>query len=195
MWTVYPLLVLAVLSTMRPYFYGTYHLEMAAEAEAWTSKELRKVCGPGWHVVEGISFAFHDVDHVLVGPSGVYAIETKFTDSAIDLTTRRGAEWAQRWAQQAVEGTRSIRLLLLNDFAVDVYPGVLVWGSEVGGTPHFVDGVRVLRPKDLDLPWMPWRNGVEVLSPREIGAIVAKLLEYRDVRLKYERAGRSARAA
>jgi hypothetical protein len=56
MWVVYPLLVLAVLSAMRPYFYGTYHLEMATEAEAWTSKELRKACGPGWHVVDGIWF-------------------------------------------------------------------------------------------------------------------------------------------
>ena len=54
LWSVLPLTVLSGLFALRPYFYGPYHLEMGAEAEAWTSKELRKVYGAGWHVVDGI---------------------------------------------------------------------------------------------------------------------------------------------
>lgn len=195
LWMVIPMMVLAGLFALRPLIYATYHLEMGAEAEAWTSKELRKVCGPGWHVVDGISFAFHDVDHVLVGPGGVYAIETKYTDSRVDLTTRSGAERANWWAAQAIESARSIRLLLPNDFRIlDVYPGVLVWGNEVSGTPHSVDGVPVLRRKDLDLPWMPWRNHCEALSGPEAKAIVRNLIDYRDMRLKYESANRATKA-
>lgn len=187
MWVVYPLLVLAVLSSLRPMFYGTYYLEMGAEAEAWTSKELRKACGPGWHVIDGVSFAFHDVDHVLVGPSGVYAIETKYTDSSIDMGTAKGQEWATRWASQAVEGARSIRLLL-RDLGIDhVYPGVIAWGSEISGNPRFIEGVPVLRRRDLQEEWMPWRRKVSVLTTEEIRLIVRKLAEYRNVRMEYAR--------
>lgn len=195
LWAVIPATCACVLGAGWDQLAGTYYLVCGRDAEKWTSKELRKVCGPGWLVVDGISFAFHDVDHVVVGPGGVYAIETKCTDSSINLSSPRGRDWAARWADQAVAGARSIRLLL-RDLDVDqVYPGVLVWGSEITGNPRFIDGVPVMRRKDLTEPWMPWRNGTRVLSDEDVRRIVSKLTEYRNVRLSYERSGPVNKAA
>lgn len=188
MWAVLPLMVLSGLIAVRPFVYGTYHLEMGAEAEAWTSRALKKASGPGWHIVDGVSFAYHDVDHVLVGPGGVYAIETKYTDSTIDLTSRRGREIASRWADQAVEGARSLRLLLRDHQVDQVYSGVLVWGTEMTGAPCFHEGVPLLRRRDLDADFMPWRREDAVLAPLQVEAIFDALREYRDSRIQYIRA-------
>lgn len=195
MWVVYPVVVLAVLSAMRPYFYGTYHLEMGAEAEAWSSTALKKAAGARWQVIDGVSFAYHDVDHVLVGPGGVYAIETKYTDSSIDLDTRRGWERAARWTDQAVEGARTIRLFLRGHGAPDVYAGVIVWGSEMLGTPRFVEGVPIVQACDLGQPFTPWARGVEVLTDLQVEVIACELRRFRAERLRHDRAARAAQAA
>ncbi len=194
-WGALPAICFAVLAGYWDQLAGTTSLSNGRDAEAWTSKELRKVCGPGWHVVDGISFAFHDVDHVLVGPGGVYAVETKYSDSTIDLSSRRGQECAARWAEQALEGARSIRLLLW-DLDVDhVYPGVVAWGSEISGNPRFINGVPILRPGDLQEVWMPWRRDQQVLNESQVNAIVSELVAHRDKRLAYERGHARHRAA
>lgn len=186
LWAVVPATFLCVTGAAWDQLAGTYNLANGRDAEKWTSKELRKVCGPGWHVVDGISFAFHDVDHVLVGPGGVYAIETKYTDSMIELSSRRGYEWVRPHLEQAIEGARSIRYLLWNH-KVSVEPIVFVWGGEVTGSPASFDGVPVLRRKGLDHPDLPWLKSGTVLSQDKVDEIVQWLLEYRDKRIRYDR--------
>ncbi len=194
LWFVIPMTCFAVLGTMWDQIAGTYHLVSGRDAEKWTSKELRKVMGPGWHVVDGISFAFHDVDHVVVGPGGVYAIETKYTDSTIDFATINGRQRSDRWVEQAEEGARSVRFLLW-DNNVDVYPGVVVWGGHITGGPYFRDGVPVLRPTDLEQHFAPWHRDIHVLSEPQVDAIVRALRGYRDKRLRHEREKPAAQAA
>lgn len=194
-WGVIPAVCFAVLVGYWEQLAGTANLVNGRDAERWTSKELRKVCGPGWHVVDGISFAFHDVDHVLVGPGGVYAIETKYTDSVIDLDTLRGQEWATRWADQAREAALSVRYLLWNETRKPVTAAVLVWGSDVSGTPRHLDGVPILRRRNLHDDSVPWRRGLDALSKVEVDGIVAELKRYRDARVEYDRRNAHRKAA
>lgn len=47
-------------------------------AEEWTADELRKLRREGWTVVNHVMLVHADVDHVVLGPGGFLAIETKF---------------------------------------------------------------------------------------------------------------------
>jgi hypothetical protein len=186
LWAVIPAMFLGATGAAWDQLAGTYHLVSGRDAEKWTSKELRKACGPGWHVVDGVSFAFHDVDHVLVGPGGIFAIETKYTDSSVDLGSRRGQELAKRWAEQAIQGALSIRYCLWHETRQPIVPLVIVWGSEVSGSPRLVAGVPILRRKDLN-DSMPWQRNAAVLSGDQVRAIVASLEKHQAMRLIHER--------
>jgi hypothetical protein len=58
---------------------GTGPLTMGAVGEAWTSAELRPLRGRGWKLLDHVYYRFGDIDHVLVGPSGVIVVETKWS--------------------------------------------------------------------------------------------------------------------
>lgn len=94
----------------------------------------------GWPVVNGLSFYDGDIDHVVVTPSGVLGVSTKYRFRQID----RKRMTAQRWrdlasAQHA--GHRVRNLLESKTFAVDVPTmGVLVvWGD---GAPTLAEGYK-----------------------------------------------------
>jgi hypothetical protein len=109
-------------------------------AEQWSLDGLRKV--RGWGVVDNLPFEREDVDHVVVAPSAVLAVETKYHARALPGSTvettrhRRDLDAAERAAHK-------IRLLLraenLRDAAV-VVPVLIVWGP---GAPELPDGHRV----------------------------------------------------
>ncbi|MPZ90022.1 MAG: hypothetical protein GEU68_00065 [Actinobacteria bacterium] len=185
-WAAVPSLFLALLFFGRELFDGTYHLVNALEAEGWTSKDLRRWLGRDWHVVDWISFEFHDVDHVVVGPGGVLAVETKWTDSKLDLRSSRGKTRAHEWIQQATNGSRSVQYLLSSfGYRLRVSPVVVVWGPEISGVP-LESEVPVLRPKEMKSHASVWRNSSSNLSREQIDDIRARLLEYREMREKHE---------
>jgi hypothetical protein len=47
---------------------------MGDEAEQWTARELRKMRRQGWRLVNQFQLALGDIDHVLIGPGGAYAV-------------------------------------------------------------------------------------------------------------------------
>jgi hypothetical protein len=113
MWALAPFGFLIALGAIRSQLEGTYHLESGLEAEAWTSRDLKKALGRGWYVVDGISFGdMGDVDHVAVGPSGVFAVETKYTDSTQD--SRAGRAIAEGWIVLSTEQVESVRAAFLD---------------------------------------------------------------------------------
>ena len=184
-WAAVPSLFVAFFFFGHELFDGTYHLVKGLDAERWTSKDLRKLLGQDWHVVDWVSFKFHDVDHVVVGPGGVIAVETKATDSKLDLSGR-GQTRALEWMDQAFDGSRSVRLLLQSfGYRLPVSPLVVVWGSEISGTPLMGD-VPVLRPRELEAQVAGWRNAPGQLTREQVDDIHAKLIEYRSMREKHE---------
>lgn len=106
----------------------------------------------GWQHIDGLYFQRHgDVDHTLIGPRGVYAIETKWTSeewSVVDGQLR-GAHTGTLLLQ-AHDSAERIRLALnygperLN---VEVRAMLFLWGPGAPNIPggfRDIDGVRVV---------------------------------------------------
>lgn len=138
-----------------------------ATAEALSGYRLRR---RGWHVINGLLFAGHgDIDHVLVGPGGVFVFESKWTsrpcrierDKVLGLIGREPVS-------QARDGARKVERMLRygsQHFDVAVRPVVVLWGS---GAPHLddgwdeVDGVLIFEGRN-EKAWLPLLDG-SVLS-------------------------------
>jgi len=95
-----------------------------------------------WQVVKGLpQLAGGDIGHILVGPGGVFAIESTWTPNNCELD--HGAVVGLQGREpvaQAQESARSIRQILLDcpeHLDVTVHSVVVVWGP---GSLHLDDG-------------------------------------------------------
>jgi hypothetical protein len=158
---------------------GTASTMMGDLAEQWTASELRRMRDQGWHVVNHFVLATDDIDHVLVGPGGAYALETKW--SATPWESDFGRARLRYAVGQASANARRLRLWHpLKSRRVQVEPVVVLWG---GGVPDYeeneritsVDGVTVLTGHAL-LSWAVGRD-LEVLSDDQIIDVWAALDE------------------
>ena len=119
--------------------WGTGRLGEVATDEAVVTWRRRST---DWQVVRGVPHSDEaDIGHVLVGPGGVYAIESTWThdECAIDHGAIVGLHGREPVAQ-AQESARSIQQLLHDSpdhLDVVVHPVVVVWGP---GGPHLEDG-------------------------------------------------------
>jgi hypothetical protein len=106
-------------------------------AEQWTSAALRKLGRGRWRVIDRVDFEDMDVDHVVIGPAGVLAVETKWSSE----WRYEGGKLQFRFGDpigQARRGARKIRYLLLSyGIHVDPVPVLCLWGP---GLPDFPDG-------------------------------------------------------
>lgn len=177
-WTTVPLVLVIGTAMAWSKFDGTYYLEGARDAERWTSKDLRKTLGRGWHVVDGIHFWHGDADHVVVGPSGVYVVEVKNTDSVLDLSSRYGRDQSEEWVDAVRRRARSTRLLL-NGHGVEVGCLIVIWGLEVSGSPQECAGVPVIHRRDLPNELKTWLDQDSVLSSVQVQSIADDLVAYR----------------
>jgi hypothetical protein len=118
-------------------------------AEQFTSDEVRRLRRRGWRVVDRVEFEHGDVDHVVLGPGGVYAIETKWTSRPWHLEQGRFTnDFAMRAVRQSRRGRDRIYHLLRGNFGreMEVTAVLVVWGE---GRPRLraaatVDGVVVV---------------------------------------------------
>lgn len=123
---------------------GTGGALIGADAEEWTAQGLRDGAGPGWHVISHFRLKVWDMDHVLVGPGGVFVLETKWRSEPWDFDKpgrdmRRAVEQVERNAQDLT------RWHYLKSIGIgSAFPVVVVWGSwarglesigRVGSTP------------------------------------------------------------
>jgi hypothetical protein len=96
----------------------------------------------GWRVVNNLYFEGHgDVDHVLIGPGGVFAIESKWTNVPWAVT-RDGISGPERSpTKQARLGARKIASELRAvpiPLSLAVTPVVVLWGP---GAPEISEGI------------------------------------------------------
>lgn len=149
------------------------------DAEEWTSQELRRLRPRGpWTVIDAVEFDRLDVDHVVVGPSGVFAVETKWTSARLDGTDLAAPRW-RRALEQSHFGARKIRLLLrAQGVRVDVRPVLILWGPALVDPPEgsaVVDGVLVCWGRQAKL----WRPLLEKAGEEQAaGAARAALQRY-----------------
>jgi len=104
---------------------GFGHKRTGIRAEEWTAGELRSLRKHGWRVVNHVMLEHSDVDHALVGPGGLLAVETKFRSdwssarSELDGIARAAKAAAQKLAPR-MRARRS-----------QVVPLVVMWGPGV----------------------------------------------------------------
>jgi len=149
------------------------------------------VCGPsrrrqGWRLVNGLGFhGLGDVDHVLIGPGGVFAIESKYTTSPCE-EAQFGVDgiYGREPVSQATRAAQKIQRMLKHGpgrFDVSVTPLVVIWGRGRLKPPKgstVINGVLVCdgtRSGD----WLSLLAD-EQLDDQTIHAIERELLTYLD---------------
>jgi hypothetical protein len=122
---------------------GSYSYRVGALGEEWTEEVLRKLAPP-WRVRSNVSFGAFDVDHVAVGPTGVLAVESKWTSGEWDIAASRLDPYLKSKISQARERAKAVATVVGPD--VVVHPVLVCWGPRVrrvdrGGS--WIDGVFV----------------------------------------------------
>lgn len=125
---------------------GTAPVMMGDQAERWTAGELRKLRRHGYKVVNGMMLKSWDIDHVLLGPGGAYAVETKWSATPWNVRSERVRDAAHRVAGNARSLQLWAELKAIGITGVD--PVLVLWsaGTADPATPavSMVDGVTVV---------------------------------------------------
>ena len=71
-----------------------------AEGEEAVGGILESLAADGWHVIHDVSFGRGNIDHVVVGPGGVFAVETKSHAGRISLERLDPKMLSQAYAEK-----------------------------------------------------------------------------------------------
>jgi hypothetical protein len=113
---------------------GTVAPGIGAMAETWSASELRRLTKHGWLVINGVPLEGRDLDHVLIGPGGVIAIESKW--SAYGWRLHPPDDQVEAAIGQATANARSLRLWeAVKASGAPVASAVLLWGGTRATTP------------------------------------------------------------
>ncbi len=147
---------------------STFMWWLGAEGERMTGKEIEKLSENEWHCEHSIKHAHGDWDHVLIGPPGIFLVDSKSLSNtavvasdalrsgrlAFNGSVFRGGAWDVNKALEARLGRR----------APFVTPVVAIWGDfpqelvEAGEKPVvYVEGERLASwlgelPEKLNAP-------------------------------------------
>jgi hypothetical protein len=135
----------------------------------------------GWRLVNGLYLSGHgDIDHILVGPRGVFVIESKWTSSPCRIERGEivGLLGRVTVAQAGNGAVKVERLLRLGGQRLDVNvtPVVVIWGPgglrlDQGSTE--IDGVLVCEGR-RHRDWLRQLDG-PALDPRQVEDIIRML--------------------
>jgi hypothetical protein len=167
-------IVLAMLHT------GTGPRIMGGTAEQWTVDSLRAMEKHGYALINHTGLHPGDMDHVLVGPGGVYLLETKWSATAWDISP--DSFWLTSASAPLLRGMRALELFLRPQ-GVQRVEGVLVLWGQAGSRlressspiQRTGDGVVVLPGEALER-WMLGRPR-GALDDTQSRAAAAKLAE------------------
>jgi hypothetical protein len=152
--------VLAALAMMTQQATGTAQTGMGATAEQWTASELRQLRKAGGRVVNHLALERGDIDHVLIAPSGLYAVETKWSANGWNLTAR--SDRLDAALSQVRRNARHLRLWhpVAAAQISTVRPVLFLWGGTEVPKPE-----RPTRIDDVDIVYgikasQVWRAAV-----------------------------------
>jgi hypothetical protein len=165
-----------------------WHIErwrVGANGERATAKALRPLVVAGWTLINDIATGRGNFDHVLVGPRGVFLLETKNLSGIVSV--ERGV-LSVRWHEDPHDGHENPRLARrVRGAAAELHKALREHGS-----PTRVQPVVVLwatfEQRSLLSDRVAWIRGKEVanvlkerpveLSAREIGRVTQALLAF-----------------
>ena len=143
---------------------------MGDQAEQWTASELRQLGRRGWRLVNHFALGRDDIDHVLIGPGGAYAVETKW--SATSWRAEFGRRRLRDAVAQAQRNARALRLWHpLKSRDIPVQAALVLWGLGTNKWPpgeriQVIDGVTMIAGSALRA-WVDQR-GDGVLGETQI---------------------------
>lgn len=113
--------------------YTAFSWWIGAEGERSTAREIEKL-GSSWHCEHDIRHGYGNYDHVLVGPSGIYLVDTKtvgrgtcrVTDDKLTCGNVRHPGHGFRGAALALHKSLEAKLGSRPPF---VHPVVVIWGD------------------------------------------------------------------
>jgi hypothetical protein len=124
---------------------GTASTMMGDEAEQRTAQELRKLRNRGWKLINHVSLQGRDIDHVLLGPGGVFGVETKWTADSWAVAPDDPRVVAA--CGQVSRNTKTLRSWLRNLGVSSVEPVIFLWGAGARDLPP----VQTLRRGDQEV--------------------------------------------
>jgi roadblock/LC7 domain-containing protein len=133
---------------------GTAARSMGATAEQWTASELRGLRRRGWRLVNGFVLSGGDTDHVLVGPAGVFVLESKW--SADTWASERAQARIRQALDQVQANARRMRLWdPVKKSGLPVQPVLVLWGRalDTANPTADISGVTVLRGRSAIRAW------------------------------------------
>jgi Nuclease-related domain len=74
--------------------------DRGATGEEQVGSLLNGLEGKGWHAIHDASLGHGNVDHILIGPAGVFTVETKSHPGPVRVARIHGATLSQALAQQ-----------------------------------------------------------------------------------------------
>jgi hypothetical protein len=170
---------------------GQQHKFFGANAEADSSRVLGRLRRHGWRVVDDVAFDRFNIDHVVVGPGGIFAVETKWTSRRWQVADGRLSTGGPADpVRQAANGATTIARLLKHHANVveQVHPVVVIWGP---GRPRVARGGTLLRDDVTILDGRHCRTFFRELEPRLREDVVLHAAEalyaFVDQRDKYNR--------
>ncbi len=141
-----------------------------AEGEKATAKALRPLVRKGWTLVNDIDTGRGNIDHVLVGPPGVFLLESKNLNGALSVAA---GVLSVRWREDPSDGYENRRLApMMKNRAQDleqrlqrqgveasVQPLVVLWG-------HFPQ--RSILNRSTGVAWVDGKQLRRVLQERPV---------------------------
>ena len=178
-WTAFALrgLPFALLSLALIGVMGTAHHHLSPKVERWlqgaegereVAAVLTQLKADGWQAIHDISLGRGNVDHILVGPGGIFTIETKSNRGRIGIDRIDPKMLKQAYAQKK---------LLERITGLDVQP-LLVFSQAylVGSVPAQRKGVTVLPARMLQHYFSRRRPTIETSEANEVYTRLAAAL-------------------
>lgn len=145
---------------------GTGPVMMGDHAEQWSAQEMRKLRRHGWRLVNHFALGRDDIDHVLLGPGGIWVVETKWSSS---WNNRYAHKRVRDAADQAILNARRVGLWgPIRKRNVQVRPIVVLWG----GGWSTVRAANALAGQ-VDVPVVPGRSLTSWLASTPSGVLTA----------------------
>lgn len=146
-----------------------------AEGEEEVGWQLRKL-GDGWNVIHGVPVGTgdSDIDHVVIGPPGVFTLNTKnHLGGRVTVTSKAvyvNGTFQPYLAKSRAEGKRATNLLTTScGYEVIAQPLVVIMANELK-IKGLTEGVHVVGRKRITR-WLV--NQRQTLLPEEVDAIYA----------------------
>jgi len=159
---------------------------MGIQGESLTADILREFKGREWHLINGMRFPDSgDIDHILVGPSGIIIFETKWSSGRWPMKYGKRnymsnqLDWAVTQVKKNREDVQS-KFESVRDY-VPIYAVCVLWSAEDSSSdlptfyrksPDFVYGVRGPELKS-------WLEGLRknALDPHRVKEIASEMQE------------------